>query len=58
MDFEKDGSSGETQIHGLKICQEGSGSYSISVQHTGSFELRDYDEIEVEVKSTRLVRRR
>lgn len=49
---------GETRIHGLKICQEGSGSFSICVRHSGAFELIDYDEIEVEVKSARLVRRR
>jgi hypothetical protein len=48
---------GEPKIYGVKIYQEGNGCYSFSVRHSGPFRLEDYDELEVEVKSARLVRK-
>ena len=45
------------KIYGVRIRQEGSGTYSVNVRHTGHFRLEDFDEIDVEVKSVRLVRR-
>ena len=47
----------EPRIYGLKICQEGDGSYCFSVKHTGGFRLQDYDEIEFKVKSATFVKR-
>ena len=48
----------EPKIFGVKICQEGDGGYSFSVKHSGDFRLQDYDELELEVKSARLVKRK
>ena len=47
----------EPRIYGVKISLDGDKSYCISVKHTGHFNLRDYEELELEVKSARLVRR-
>ena len=45
------------EIHGVKIYHYGDGCYGFSVRHTGTFRLRDYEELDLEVKSARLVRR-
>jgi hypothetical protein len=45
------------QIHRLRICQDGQGSYSMLFTHTGQFNLKDYEEVEMEVVGTRLVSR-
>ena len=45
------------QIHRLRICQDGQGSYSMSFTHTGQFRLLDYEEVELEVLSARLIKR-
>ena len=47
----------DPKIYSVKICQDGSKHYAFSVKHTGEFKLSDYDELEFEVKSARLVRR-
>ena len=47
----------KTIIYGVKICQEGTGSYSISVRHTGPFCLADYKELDLEIKSAKFVKR-
>jgi hypothetical protein len=46
----------ETKIYSVKICREGAGNISISVRHTGPFCLADYKELELEIKSARLVK--
>ena len=50
--------SSETRIYGVKIYQEERGVYSFSVRHSGPFRLDDYKEIELEVTSAKLVRRK
>jgi hypothetical protein len=45
------------RIYGVTIHQEGNGAYAISVRHAGPFRLKDYDVLEFEVSSARLVRR-
>jgi len=49
---------GPGKIFGVRIYQEGNGCYSFSVKHSGPFRLQDYEELELEVKSARLVRKR
>lgn len=46
----------EPKIYGVRIYQEND-AYCIAVRHTGEFRLKDYDELDVEVKSARLTRR-
>ena len=46
------------KIYGVRIYQEGNGCYSFSVRHSGEFKLNDYEELELEVTSARLVRKR
>jgi hypothetical protein len=46
----------KTKIYGVKICREGAGNYSISVRHTGPFCLADYKELDLEIKSAKLVK--
>ena len=48
----------EPRIYKVKICQEGNGGYSFSVKHSGDFRLQDYEELDLEVTSARLVRRK
>jgi hypothetical protein len=47
----------KVKIYGVKITQDDSECYTFSVRHTGQFNLRDYEKLELEVKSARLVRR-
>jgi hypothetical protein len=47
----------EITIFGVKIYHDDGGCYTFSIRHTGQFNLRDYEKLEFEVKSTRLVRR-
>ena len=47
----------EPRIYGVKISQHADRCYGISVRHTGHFRLKDYEEIDFEVKSVKLVRR-
>jgi hypothetical protein len=47
----------EPRIYGVKISQDGDLCYCISVKHTGHFNLRDYEELDFEVKSVRLVKK-
>jgi hypothetical protein len=47
----------KVKIYGVKISQEDSGCYTFSIQHTGQFNLRNYEKLELEVKSARLVKR-
>jgi hypothetical protein len=42
--------------YSVKISIEGAGNYSISVRHTGPFCLADYKELDLEVKSAKLVK--
>ena len=49
--------SGKTRIHGINITQHTPGCYCISVKHTGPFSLRDYEQLDLEIKSARLVKR-
>jgi hypothetical protein len=45
------------KIFGLKICREDSGCYSFSIRHSGEFNLREYEKLEFEVKSAKLIRK-
>ena len=47
----------EPRIYGLKISQDPGGGFRISVRHSGFFSLKDYEELDLEVKSARLVRK-
>ena len=47
----------EPRIYGLKISQDPGGGFRISVRHSGFFSLKDYEELDLEVKSARLVQR-
>ena len=47
----------KVKIYGVKISQDDYGCYTFSIQHTGQFNLRNYEKLELEVKSTRLVKR-
>jgi len=47
----------EPKIYGVKISQDENQCYCISVRHTGAFRLADYEELEFQVTSARLVRR-
>ena len=47
----------KVKIYGVKISQDDNGCYTFSVKHTGQFNLRDYEKLELEVKSAKLVRR-
>jgi hypothetical protein len=47
----------EPKIYGVKISQDGDTGYCISVRHTGHFRLSDYEELDIEVKSVKLVKR-
>jgi hypothetical protein len=48
---------GEPEVYGVTISQDGMGGYCISVRHSGVFRLKDYEQIDLEVSSVRLVRR-
>jgi len=47
----------EPRIYGVKIYHDGDGCYGFIWKHTGQFTLKDYQELELEVKSVKLVRR-
>jgi hypothetical protein len=47
----------KVKFYGLKICSDDNGCYTFCFKHTGQFNLRDYEELEFEVKSARLVKR-
>ena len=47
----------KAKIFGVKISQDGNDCYTFSVQHTGPFNLRDYEKLELEIKSAKLVRK-
>ena len=47
----------EPRIYRVKILQDASGGFCISVTHTGYFRLRDYEVLEFEVESARLVKK-
>ena len=47
----------KVKIVGVKIYYDGSGCYTFSIQHTGVFNLRNYERLELEVKSAKLVKR-
>ena len=57
MRFKKSTPVGKVKIYGVKISQDDSGCFTFSVQHTGQFNLSDYETLDFEVNSTRLVRR-
>jgi hypothetical protein len=48
----------EPKIYGVKITQSGNKCYCISVKHTGQFSLSDYDEVEFEVTSAKLIKKK
>jgi hypothetical protein len=48
----------EPRIHGVKIVQEANGCYGFTLRHTGPFRLKDFQELELEVSSARLVKKR
>lgn len=56
-EFETYNRSRKTRIHGINITQHTPGCYCISVRHTGPFSLDDYETLDLEVKSARLVKR-
>ena len=45
----------EPKICGIKISQDAGGCFCISVRHSGTFNLKDYKELDLEVKSAKLV---
>ena len=47
----------EPEIYGVKITLDAGGCYCISVRHAGHFRLKDYEELDLEVKSARLVQK-
>lgn len=47
----------EPRIFGLKIVQPVRGCYKLKFEHVGDFTLGDYEELELEVISSRLVKR-
>lgn len=47
----------EPRIYGVKITPDEDKAYCISVRHTGDFNLRDYEELDFEVSSVKLVRK-
>ena len=57
MEFETYDWTKKTTIHGVNITQHAPGCYSISVRHSGPFRLDDYETLDLEVKSARLVKR-
>jgi hypothetical protein len=58
MHCTKLGSLDKVKIYDVKISQDDSGCYTFSVKHTGQFNLGDYEKLEFEVKSARLVRKK
>ena len=48
----------EPVIHRPRVCQDGQRSFAMSFTHAGQFQLTDYEEVELEIAATRLVRRR
>ena len=55
--YEKIDAMDKVKIYGVKISQDDSGCFTFSVQHTGSFNLKNYQKLELEVKSAKLVRK-
>ena len=49
--------SSEPLLYRLRICQDGPGSYAMSFTHTGQFQLIDYEEDELEIAASRIVKR-
>ena len=49
--------SSEVKIFGVKIYREGLGCYTFSIQHNGEFNLKNYEKLELKVKSVKLVRK-
>jgi hypothetical protein len=47
----------EVKIYGVKISQDENECYTFSIKHTGQFNLKDYEKLEFEIKSARLVRK-
>ena len=47
----------EPRIYRLKIIQDAGGGFCISVTHTGRFRLKDYEVLELEVESAKLVKK-
>ena len=48
----------EPRIYRVKIAPDGDKAFCISVRHTGNFNLRDYEELDFEVASVKLVRKK
>jgi len=47
----------EPQIYGVKIYNDGKGGHHFSFRHTGQFKLGDYEQLDLEIASARLVKR-
>ena len=47
----------EPRIHGVRILQDPGGCFHISIRHSGAFSLKDYEQLDLEVKSAKLVRK-
>jgi hypothetical protein len=47
----------DPKIYGVKISRDENQCFCISVRHTGDFSLADYEELEFQVTSARLVKR-
>ena len=48
----------EPKIYGVRISQDANGCFCISVRHTGPFRLMDYELLDFETKSVRLVKKK
>jgi len=47
----------EPRIYGMKIYQPEPGCYSFTFHHEGDFRLGDYEELDFDVRTVKLVRR-
>jgi len=57
MDLSKEKYEPNFRISRVRIFREGNFAYQFVVQHTGRFNLQDYEELELEVRSARLVKK-
>ena len=48
----------DPNIQTVKIFYNGDGCYQFSIQHEGIFNIKNYGEIELEIKSVKLTRKK
>ena len=47
----------EPKIFGVRIRNHGPGAYALAFRHSGDFKLDDFDELDFEVVSTKLIKK-